>query len=87
MRCLKTLLLTPKDANVYCLIDCGPGNACGNVICQLLTVSQVFEIPFRLLIATNNGSRIDLGIQSQFVLFRLASKEAASSIEQDLGTW
>ena len=32
MRCLRTLLLTPKDGIVYCLIHCGPENACRNVM-------------------------------------------------------
>ena len=33
MRCLRTLLLTPKDRIVYCLIHCGPGSTCRIVIC------------------------------------------------------
>ena len=52
MRCLRTLLLTPKDRVVYCPLHCGPGNASRNVISQFVAVTEQYKVPFRLLIST-----------------------------------
>ena len=83
MRCLRTLLLTPKDGTVYCLIRCGPTNASRNVISQLVAVTQESEISFRLLISPEIAFTVRLGIETPCTRIWLLSKEAIDSIYQD----
>ena len=77
VRCLRTLLLIPKNGMVYCLIHCGP------VISQIRAVTQESEIAFRLLVSTEMGSRVDLNFPCTPIW--LAS-EAVPSVEQEIET-
>ncbi len=86
MRCLRTLLLTPKDGTVYCLVHRGPGNPRREVISQVVAVTQESEIAFRLLFSTELGSETDLRIETPCTRIELASEEAIALMEQDLRT-
>jgi ankyrin repeat protein len=84
LRCLRTLLLTPKDGDTYCLIHRGPEGSREVIISQLLVVAQESEVPFRLLVSTETAVEMELSSETFCRRIDLASEKATLAARKDL---
>ncbi|KAI1122221.1 ankyrin repeat-containing domain protein [Nemania abortiva] len=80
-RCLRTLLLAPKQGVTYCLIHHIPDHSQEDVIKQIQAAARESEVPLRLLVSTLSTAKPPLNYLEAPSCVDLSSKSAALRCE------